>query len=108
VLLDLDGVVFVVDPRGGHWVRFVVTQVPVSASKPHGLDYSLTLHGPGGERLVGFDNAHLPEQERKGSALDHWHRGDRTRSYDYRDAVTLIDDFWRAVDAVLKERGVEM
>ena len=58
VLLDLDGQVLVVDPEGGHWVRFVVTRVPVSPEKPHGIDYSLTLHGPDGERLVGFDNAH--------------------------------------------------
>ena len=49
VLLDLDGQVFVVDPEGGHWVRFVVTRVPVAPEKPHGLDYSLTLHGPDGE-----------------------------------------------------------
>jgi len=27
-LLDLDGLTFVVDPEGGFWVRFVVTQVP--------------------------------------------------------------------------------
>ena len=58
VLLDLDGQVLVVDPAGGHWVKFVVTRVPVSAEKPHGIDYSLTLHGLDGERLVGFDNAH--------------------------------------------------
>lgn len=57
-LLDLDGQILVVDPDGGHWVKFVVTRVPVSPEKPHGLDYSLTLHGPSGERLVGFDNAH--------------------------------------------------
>jgi hypothetical protein len=38
VLLDLDGEVFVVDPAGGHWVRFVVTRVPVSPEKPYGLD----------------------------------------------------------------------
>src|SRR3546814_12925325 len=56
-LLDLDGQVLVVDPEGGHWVKFVVTRVPASPEKPHGLDYSLTLHGPSGERLVGFDNA---------------------------------------------------
>jgi len=35
-----------------------VTRVPSSREKPHGIDYSLTLHGPDGERLVGFDNAH--------------------------------------------------
>ena len=58
VLLYLDGQVLVVDPEGGHWVRFVVTRVPVSPEKPHGIDYSLTLHGPEGERLVGFGNAH--------------------------------------------------
>ena len=54
VLLDLDGQILVVDPAGGHWVRFVVTRVPVSSEKPHGLDYSLTLHGPDGERLVAL------------------------------------------------------
>lgn len=58
VLLDLDGQVLVVDPDGDLWVRFVVTRVPVSPEKPHGIDYSLTLHGPDGERLVDFDNAH--------------------------------------------------
>jgi hypothetical protein len=30
VLLDLDGQVLVVDPEGGHWVRFVVTRAPAS------------------------------------------------------------------------------
>jgi len=44
LLLDLDGQVLVVDAEGGHWVQFVVTRVPVSPEKPHGLDYSLTLH----------------------------------------------------------------
>jgi hypothetical protein len=38
VLLDLDGQVLVVDPLGGHWVRFVVTRVPESAEKLHGID----------------------------------------------------------------------
>jgi Family of unknown function (DUF6516) len=58
VLLDLDGQVLVVDPKGGYWVRFVIKRVPASPRKPHGIDYSLTLHGPNGERLIGFDNAH--------------------------------------------------
>lgn len=37
-LLELDGQVLVVDPDGRYWVRFVVTQVPVSSERPHGLD----------------------------------------------------------------------
>jgi hypothetical protein len=55
-LLDLDGqIMFVGD---GYWVKFEVTAVAVTPQRPHGLRYSLTLHGPAGERMVGFDNAH--------------------------------------------------
>jgi hypothetical protein len=102
-LLDLDGQVLVIDPAGGHWVRFVVTRVP---QKPHGIDYSLTLHGPNGERFVGFDNAHPVSTRRRGKPQDHRHRMRTIRAYEYRDAATLLGDFWSAVDAVLRERGV--
>ena len=110
-LLELDGQVLVVDPESHHWVRFAVVRVPVTEAKPHGLDYSLSLHGPGGERLVGFDNAHAV-RERAGPgggrrrAHDHRHRLKTVRPYDYRDAGTLLADFWSEVEAVLKERGV--
>ena len=111
-LLDLDGQVLVVDPEGRHWVRFSVRRVPASEAKPHGLDYSLPLHGPDGERLVGFDNAH-PVRERSGPSggrrkqQDHKHRLKTVRPYDYRDAATLLEDFWSEVEAVLNERGVK-
>ncbi|MGB6689183.1 MAG: DUF6516 family protein [Terracidiphilus sp.] len=105
-LLDLDGLTFVVDPAGGYWVRFVVTQVPLTAEKPHGLDYSLTLHGRDGERLVGFDNAHRLEKQKRDSPQDHRHRIRTVKPYEYRDAATLLADFWTEVDSVLKERGV--
>jgi hypothetical protein len=112
VLLDLDGQVLVVDPEGVYWVRFVVTRVPVSPEKPHGIDYSLTLHGPEGERLVGFDNAHPVESQKRGEPQDHRHapakpgRRRAVRAYKYQDAAGLLADFWVAVDAVLRERGV--
>jgi hypothetical protein len=106
VLLDLDGQILVVDLEGGHWVRFVVTRVPASPEKPHGLDYSLTLHGPDGERLVGFDNAHPVAQQKRGGPQDHRHRLRTIRPYEYHDAATLLADFWETVDAVLRERGV--
>jgi hypothetical protein len=34
-------------------------------------------------------------------------RGETVRPYVYRDADTLIDDFWREVEAILKKAGVE-
>lgn len=104
--LDLDGQMFVVDPAGGHWVRFVVTRIPASPEKPHGLDYSLTLHGQDGERLVGFANAHPAQKQRRGGPQDHRHRLRSVRAYEYRDAVTLLSDFWTTVDAVLHEKGI--
>lgn len=111
-LLLLDGQVFVVDPEGGHWVKFVVHRVPPSPERPHGIAYSLTLHGADGERLVGFDNAHPVRTSRgpgkggTGSAHDHRHRCDTVRPYVYSSAADLLADFWTEVDAVLKERGV--
>ncbi len=110
-LLDLDGQVLVVDIGGQYWVRFVVHRVPVIEGKPHGLDYSLTLHGPDGERLVGFDNAH-PIRKQRGPggqapiAQDHKHRLRAVRAYNYQDAATLLADFWNEVDTVLREKGV--
>jgi hypothetical protein len=70
------------------------------------LDYSLTLHGPDGERLVGFDNAHRVGSQKTGAPQDHRHRLRTVRPYDYQDAATLLEDFWKAVDSVLRERGV--
>ena len=106
-LLDLDGLTLVVDPVGGHWVKFVVTVIPPLPEKPHGLDYSLTLHGPNGERLVGFDNAHRVGKQEQGDPQDHRHRIRTVKAYEYCDAATLLADFWAEVDAVLKERGFQ-
>ena len=103
-LLDLHGQVLIID-EAGYWVRFVVHQVPVSTAKPHGLDYTLTLHGPDGTRLVGFDNAHRVSR-RQAQEQDHKHRLSTVRAYDYRDAGALVADFWREVESVLREKGV--
>lgn len=104
-LLDLDGQVLAIDPAG-YWVRFVVTQVPASDVKPHGLDYTLTLHAPDGERLAGFDNAHSVKGTRKVAPHDHRHRFKTVKPYEYKNAASLVADFWREVEAVMKTEGV--
>jgi len=70
------------------------------------LAASLTLHEPDGERLIGFDNAHPVARQKQGGRQDHRHRLRTIRAYEYRDGATLLADFWEAVDAVLRERGV--
>ena len=75
--------------------------------------YSFTLHAPGGTRLVGFDNAHdVPVKgsrfKRRGETTDYWHRteDDPGRPYRFKDAETLIEDFFDEVERVLRDRGV--
>lgn len=107
-LLLLDGERFVIE--GEFWVRFEVKQVPPSPEKPHGLDYSLTLHDSTNRRLLGFDNAH-PIREGSGPGArtrieyDHQHKGKRVRFYEYSNAFDLLTDFWNEVDLILKERS---
>jgi hypothetical protein len=92
-LLELNGQVLVID-EAGFWVKFVVHEVPASANKPHGLDYSLTLH------------AHPVAGRPRGAGHDHKHRLRTVRPYDYTDAAALLAAFWREVESVMRERGV--
>jgi hypothetical protein len=110
-LLDFDGRSHYY--AGGYWLKFRIVKVQASAEKPHGLDYSFTLHGPDGRRLVGFDNAHSVSGSTgrfklRSLARDHWHRteSDSGRPYAFRDAEGLISDFFAEVERVLQERGV--
>jgi hypothetical protein len=109
-LLELDGVSYVVD--GPFWVMFEVRAVPATPEKPHGLDYSFSLHDSAGQRLLGFDNAHAVREgsgpgARTRIEYDHLHKGERVRFYDYKDAVTLLTDFWTEAETILKERATK-
>ena len=108
-LLDLHGQTLFVD-EFGHWVKFFVVRTEATSKRPHGLSYSLTLHAPDGARLLGFDNApwirvRRGPGARKRREVDHLHRLRTVRPYDYKDAATLLEDFWKEVEAVLRERG---
>ena len=98
---------------GGYWLKFEIARVTPNEARPHGLDYSFTLHGPDNCRLIGFDNAHtVPAKgsrfKKRPKAMDHWHRTetDKGRPYAFKDAEHLIDDFFDEVERVLKARGV--
>ncbi|MSO93379.1 MAG: hypothetical protein EXQ86_08275 [Rhodospirillales bacterium] len=110
-LLAFDGRVHHLEQ--GYWIKFAIKRVKAVTQQPHGLSYSFTLHAPDGRRLVGFDNAHkVPAAgsrfRPRPDATDHWHRAehDQGRPYEFKDAETLIDDFFNEVERVLRERGV--
>jgi hypothetical protein len=97
----------------GYWIKFEIKKVEATKARPHGLSYSFTLHAPDGTRLVGFDNAHgVPALgsrfAKRSSGSDHWHRteADPGRPYTFKDADTLLQDFFREVRRVLDERGI--
>jgi hypothetical protein len=111
-LLGLDGEIQVQNDEG-YWVKFAVARVDVTPQRPHGIRYSLTLHDPDGNRLMGFDNAHggvKPAGSRfkhtgKRFAFDHRHRHatDEGVLYEFDTAYKLVEDFYSEVDRVLKE-----
>jgi len=109
-LLDLDGDIYVIDETAGYWVKFAVRRVSPNPGRPHGVEYSLTMHDSNNRRLVGFDNAHpVPGTKRSqrgaGRAYDHRHRLGTVKPYPYENAAKLVADFWEAVDEVLKLKG---
>ena len=97
----------------GYWIKLEIKRVKAAKERPHGLSYSFTLHAPDGTRLIGFDNAHGVRAtgsrfKRPPDAIDHWHRteNDPGRPYQFKDAETLIDDFFDEVERVLGKRGI--
>jgi Family of unknown function (DUF6516) len=97
----------------GYWVKFEIKRVEATKERPHGLSYSFTLHAPDGTRLVGFDNAHGVAArgsrfEAAPQASDHWHRTEYEpgRPYAFKDAETLIEDFFEEVERVLRQPGI--
>lgn len=99
--------------QGGYYLKFEVVRVQPSQLKPHGLSYSLTFHAPNGKRLMGFDNAHVVRSwgsrfKKKPVEADHWHRTEKDpgRPYVFKDADTLLEDFFREVYRLLEKHGI--
>ena len=112
-LLDLDG--SIIDQGDGYWVKIEVKLLgKPSDERPHGISYSLTLHDPCNQRILGFDNAHAIKSSRKKKyagrrvEYDHKHRNlkDKGTPYEFVDAYQLLKDFFNETDKTLrKHRG---
>ncbi len=109
-LLELSGQI--VQQEQGYWIEIHAWRVAQTELIPHGIRYALTLHDKGGNRVMGFDNAHAvkPANNYKyaGRVLpyDHKHRhvSDHGVPYEFSDAYQLLKDFFSAVDRVLQEK----
>jgi hypothetical protein len=103
VLLSLDGFEF--QFARGYRVKIAARRVSPTSGRPHGIRYSLTLHDLSGRRIYGIDNAHRSGSGRPEFDHRHVYGPRRIASYVYRGPVELLDDFYREVERVLRERG---
>lgn len=107
-LLNLDGNIF--DQGGGYWVKIKASIGEPSDGRPHGIKYSLSLHEPYGDRIMGYDNAHTVKNTKKGKYAGlrveydykHRHACDKGVPYEFVDAYQLLKDFFADVDRALK------
>src|SRR5882724_10941163 len=119
---DLEGLGYLLDLNrsrigyeNGYWVAIRAVRVEADELRPHGLQYSLTLHNQDGDRILGYDNSHRVDtatgparRSKRPTALDHIDRK-RRRSVPYRFTTPfkLLEDFFAAVDDILrKERAL--
>ena len=98
-LIDMSGQVW--NMTGGYHVSIRADLRDANPTRPHGLDYGLTLMSPSHQRILGFDNSHAFDGAPLGAAYDHEHRMDvpgATFEYGFRSAAVLMSDFFGRVD----------
>ncbi len=112
LLLSLDGASF--EAAEAYVVEFMARRTKPTPEHPHGLSYALVFRPKNGEPFVRFDNAHAVAHVggkfvKAQKANDHWHKtiDDPGRPYAFTTAAQLLDDFWREVRRVMKERGIQ-
>lgn len=106
-LLDLHGQL--IDQEAGYWIKIEAWRVQASEGIPHGIRYSLSLHEPYGNRILGYDNAHPVRRPGKFKfagarhPFDHVHRfaSAGPEHYEFQDAYQLLSDFFAEVDRTL-------
>lgn len=96
-----------------YFLKFEIKRVAKTATRPHGIRYSFTLHDPDGQRLIGFDNAHAvpapgSRYNKQSAAADHWHctATDKGRPYQFETVDKLLADFFAEANKVLENRGI--
>ncbi|KAB2912777.1 MAG: hypothetical protein F9K29_18045 [Hyphomicrobiaceae bacterium] len=98
----------------GFWATFRVARVEPSEERPHGFQYSLSLHDVNDDRVLGYNNAHAVDaatgparRSKRPRVFDHINRrGRKPVPYEFTTPYKLLEDFFADVDRILKKEGV--
>ena len=96
----------------GYWVTFRVTLVAPSLERPHGFQYSLSLHDANDDRVLGYAHgvgtgSGPAKKSSRHVAYDHINRrGRRPVPYKFTTPYRLLEDFFTEVDTILNKEGV--
>jgi len=90
----------------GYWTKFEVKKVNSNDNIPHGIKYSLTLHDRNNKRIIGYDNAHgiKPDKTKfkaRKTEWDHKHERNKIKTYEFKSAAELLEDFWNDVNKII-------
>jgi hypothetical protein len=97
----------------GYWATFRVSEVETSEERPHGFQYSLSLHDANDDRVLGYNNAHGVDvgsgpsrKSGRPKAFDHINRrGRKPVPYQFKSPYELVSDFLGEVERILKKEG---
>jgi hypothetical protein len=91
-------------------LRFSQPAVAASPRHDHTASATVSRCTMRPARALWASTTRMSRPPKKGRARrvtkDHRHRLRTIRPYEYRDAATLLADFWAEVETVLKEKGV--
>jgi hypothetical protein len=98
----------------GYWVTIRAVRIEPDDGRPHGLQYSLTLHDENDDRILGYDNSHgvdvatgPAKRLKRPNPFDHIdRRGKRSVPYKFTTPFKLVADFFTEVEKILREEGV--
>ncbi len=97
----------------GYWVTIRAIKVEPDEGRPHGLQYSLTLHDGNDDRILGYDNSHGADvasgpgkRSKRPRPYDHIdRRGKRSVPCEFTTPFKLVEDFFADVEQILRKEG---
>lgn len=96
----------------GYWATVRVFKVEPDEGRPHGWQYSLSLHDENDDRVFGYDNSHAIDvatgparRSKRPTTFDHIdRRGKKSVPYAFTTPYQLVADFFDEVNRTIDQK----